>query len=63
MENEKVIIYVKGGIVQNIVGTPHVEVKIIDYDNNPDVTENDIEYLSPDLTFPLLEIDNYRDNE
>lgn len=63
MENEKVIVYVKGGIIQNIVGTPHVEVKIIDYDNNPDASEKDSEYISPDLIFPLLAIDKYRDNE
>lgn len=60
MANEKVIIYIKGGNVQNIVGTPNVQVKIVDYDNNSNQTEKELEYYEPDICLPIDEIDNFK---
>jgi hypothetical protein len=56
---EKMIIYVKGGDIINVVGTKNIQYKVIDYDINPEADEKDFDYLEPDTTVASNEIDGY----
>jgi len=57
----KAIVYVQGGVVQNVISNdPDFEVKVVDYDNEPDdpdvvIDEDYYVFVSPDAIVENIE--------
>jgi hypothetical protein len=58
----KTILYIKGGMLTNVVSNnPNFQYKLIDYDNDPEATEDKYDWSESDLIVEDIEL--YRNKE